>query len=412
MSEIKTKPNLHASFIDARAFEIVDRLQRKGFKTYLVGGCVRDLLLNIEPKDFDIATTALPHEIRKIIPNSYIIGKRFKLVLAKRGRDQFEIATFRREAPREEEGSNSESAVVGEEGSKEQGNSHFIFNDNFFGSPEQDALRRDFTINALFYDPIKNELIDYAGGESDLRRQLVRMIGDPSRRILEDPIRSLRAIRLAHKIQFSIEPTLRQNITKYASPVALTALPRRREEYIKLLKLRYPSLAFYELYDLGLVETCLPSLKFIFESAELSQLFAFYIDHFRPPFLDQENPSLPHIFTLVSAFYSISRSWDKTEDFLKKEFGIYRSELTVIQGAIRGAKQFPKISAFSKRSLRRKYNFLNQPWVPYAFEYLYFHRIFSPGEALQWDKELWQLTQKAPSFLGSNTVTKRRDSRP
>ena len=170
MLEIKQKPHLHASWIDPDAIEIVERLQRAGFTSYLVGGCVRDLLAGIHPKDYDIATNALPNEVKKKVWGSYVIGRRFRLVLVKRGEQQYEVATFRRSS-KPEDFSEGEEQPVG---------------DNFFGTPEEDALRRDFTINALFYDPIKDELIDYAKGLADIESCTLRMIGDPKTRILED----------------------------------------------------------------------------------------------------------------------------------------------------------------------------------------------------------------------------------
>ena len=185
MLEIKQKPHLHASWIDPDAVEIVERLQKAGFTTYLVGGCVRDLLVGIHPKDYDIATNALPNEVKRKVWGSYVIGRRFRLVLVKRGEQQFEVATFRR-------GSKPEDFTEGEDQP---------VGDNFFGTPEEDALRRDFTINALFYDPIKNELIDYAKAMADIEATTLRMIGDPKTRIIEDPIRSLRAVLFFKQLQ-------------------------------------------------------------------------------------------------------------------------------------------------------------------------------------------------------------------
>ena len=196
------KPHLHADWIDPDARSIVDRLQRAGHPTYLVGGCVRDLLAGIHPKDFDIATSAHPEQVRKLIRGSYIIGRRFQLVLVKRGDTQFEVATFRRMALPEEINPNETS-----------------YSDNFFGTPQEDAQRRDFTINGLFYDPIKDELIDYVGGIKDIELGLIRMIGDPDIRLKEDPIRILRAIRLSHKLRFSIEQKLRESIERNSASI-------------------------------------------------------------------------------------------------------------------------------------------------------------------------------------------------
>jgi len=233
--QVTKKPRLHQDWIDPHAAGIIKALQRQNFTTYLVGGCVRDLLLGMAPKDFDIVTSARPDQVKRIIHKAYVIGKRFRLVLVKRDDQQFEVATFRRDV-REDE--NAEELPSG---------------DNIFGTPEEDAQRRDFTINSLFYDPVGDQLIDYANGLQDLEARLVRMIGDPNKRLLEDPIRILRALRLAHMVDFTLEEDLRRGMQVHASCLAASALPRRREEILKLLRLKDPGLAFIEAYDLGIL---------------------------------------------------------------------------------------------------------------------------------------------------------------
>src|SRR5690606_11366814 len=138
--------------------------------------------------------------------------------------------------------------------------------DNLFGTPEEDANRRDFTVNALFYDPIKDQLIDYADGLRDHELRILRMIGEPKKRLLEDPIRILRALRLTHKVKFSLEPSLRAAMKEEAASLALTALPRRREELLKILRLDSPEIAFAEAYDLDILKAISPSLQAAFEN--------------------------------------------------------------------------------------------------------------------------------------------------
>lgn len=377
MSEVKSKPHLHASHIDPRAYDIVNRLQRKGFQAYLVGGCVRDLLINMEPKDFDIATNASPQSIKKVVPGSYIIGKRFKLVLAKRGSDQFEIATFRREATKEEL-------------NQEEGETSFIFNDNFFGTPEQDALRRDFTVNALFYDPIKQDLIDYANAQRDLQHRLIRMIGDPDKRLLEDPIRSLRAIRLAHKMEFTIESSLRRAIAKHSPPVGLTAHQRRREEFLKILKLDHSSRAFFELYDLGLIEVCLPSLLPMFESSEGQFLLRFYLDYFLRDQIQYSQHPIDLMAPLVLAMlhFCKDQDWDWIDQFLRNEFGAFKNEISILQAALVGRFSLPKIENFKKRSRKRKNGFILNQWFALQMEALVFDYDMSAKQLLLWEREI------------------------
>lgn len=236
-------PFLHPEHCDTQAVQIVHKLQKQGFTAYFVGGCVRDLLLGIEPKDFDIATNARPQQIKRCIPYAYIIGRRFRLVLVRREEQQFEVSTFRRTLP-----------------SHEQTNYKGMVLDNAFGQPDQDAKRRDFTINGLFYDPIAHKVIDYVGGEKDLARGIVRTIGPAAGRVQEDPVRILRAIRLAHKINFAIDTDLKLAVQKHAATLATSLMPRRREEVLKFLRLKEPRLAFLRALDLGVLPYLSPAL--------------------------------------------------------------------------------------------------------------------------------------------------------
>jgi poly(A) polymerase len=354
--KVTQKPSLHASWIDPFAKEIVERLQRSGFTSYLVGGCVRDLLVGIHPKDFDIATSASPQEVKKKVYGSYIIGKRFRLVLVKRGDQQYEVATFRRESTPEDfenldEGEATPSA------------------DNFFGTPEQDALRRDFTINALFYDPIKNELIDYAKGVADIESGTLRMIGDPLLRIQEDSIRALRAIRLSHRIGFQMEESLRDAISKSAEAVSQSKMPRRREEYLKIMRLHEPALALLELYDLGLMKVLMPLLFEIFESTETREIFLSYMYRWNEMVLDPANPI--EIYTaLVWAFSSslggAKDREDKIDSFMRDELGVFKGESMGVESVFQVQRYLRDVETFKKRGHRRQQAFLKSPEVPMA----------------------------------------------
>ncbi|MEL6185770.1 MAG: poly(A) polymerase, partial [Myxococcota bacterium] len=188
--------------IDPQAVSAIKRLRRYGYKGYLVGGCVRDLLLSISPKDFDIATDARPEEVKSVFRNSRIIGRRFRLVhLYYRGGKVLEVATFR-------------AAITSEE--EEEGRGDLLIRrDNVFGTEQEDAQRRDFTINALFYDPERGEIIDHVGGLDDIDAKVVRMIGDPDVRLREDPVRILRAIRFRAKAELTIEPSLEAALSRH-----------------------------------------------------------------------------------------------------------------------------------------------------------------------------------------------------
>ena len=167
------------------------RLQHAGFQAYLVGGCVRGALLGVTPKDFDVATSATPEEVRHEFRNSRIIGRRFKLAHVQFGREIIEVATFRSGHSQDDEGTDSDLSSHNASGR--------ILRDNVYGSMEDDAQRRDFTMNALYFDVSNEKIYDYANGFTDIKNRLIRLIGDPEQRYLEDPVRMLRAIRFAAK---------------------------------------------------------------------------------------------------------------------------------------------------------------------------------------------------------------------
>jgi poly(A) polymerase len=218
--------------IDPDAVKVVRRLSRSGFSAYLVGGCVRDLLLGRKPKDFDIATSATPPEIKSLFRNCRIIGRRFRLAHIFFGQKIIETSTFRAN-PREVE-ADTDELLDAEQGHGD--NELYIRRDNVFGSAEEDARRRDFTINGLFYDLDGDRVIDYVEGLPDLERRTVRTIGDPDVRFREDPIRILRALKFAARLNFEIEPATYAAILAHKGEIAKCAPPRVLEEIYRLLR--------------------------------------------------------------------------------------------------------------------------------------------------------------------------------
>jgi tRNA nucleotidyltransferase/poly(A) polymerase len=237
--------------IDPDALKVLYRLRQFDHVAYLVGGSVRDLLLGRRPKDFDIGTSAHPQQVKRLFRNCWIIGRRFRLAHVKFGNKVIEVATFRRQlAPGEEivaEGVPAPDPTTPE-------GQHLIHHDNTFGTPEEDAFRRDFTINALAYDISTFSVIDYIGGLDDLRAGIVRSIGDPGVRLREDPVRMLRAIALAARLDFTIEPTLLAAIRTHRLEIAKSSLARLLEEYYKILRAGSSEKAFRQLADVGLLE--------------------------------------------------------------------------------------------------------------------------------------------------------------
>src|SRR5947209_5577525 len=209
--------------IDPDALKVLYRLRQFDHVAYLVGGSVRDLLLGRRPKDFDIGTSAHPQQVKKVFRNCWIIGRRFRLAHVKFGQKVIEVATFRRQvAPGEEV---VQDGVPAPDPKTPEGE-HLIHHDNTFGTPEEDAFRRDFTINALFYDIATFSLIDYVGGLDDLRARVVRSIGDPEVRFREDPVRMLRAIALAARLEFAIEEPIQAAIRRHRHEIAKSSTAR------------------------------------------------------------------------------------------------------------------------------------------------------------------------------------------
>lgn len=374
MNEVKTKPRLESSWIAPAAQNIVSSLQEQGYAAYLVGGCVRDLLVGVPPKDFDIATSAEPEQVKRAIRGSYIIGRRFRLVLVRRGDQQFEVATFRRAL-------RAEDMIVTE------GEEPPVTGDNFFGTPEEDALRRDFTVNALFYDPTKNELIDYANGIPDIQAHILRVIGDPEERIVEDPIRSLRAIRLSHKIGFSIEPNLRTAIQVKAADIARSILPRKREEYLKILKLDHPELALMEMHDLNISQHAWPKLhELLSEKDRFSEFISIFprLNSLTTAYSETSLRYLPLVLALQQALGLDSTKEDFLSDILKEEMGLFKAELAEIFYILKLSREIPDPQLFLKRGHRRQSAFLNTPHLQLALELAKLNYTMSSSDYWFW----------------------------
>ena len=399
---VTQKPHLHQDWIDSHAVGIVRALQKKGHTAYLVGGCVRDLLLGIHPKDFDIATTARPDEVKSIIHRAYVIGKRFRLVLVRREEHQFEVATFRREL-REDE--NRESLPAG---------------DNIFGTAEDDAKRRDFTINGLFYDPINEQLIDFAEGLPDLENRWVRMIGDPMKRLAEDPIRILRALRLKHLIGFALEPDLRKAMSESAGTLPSTVLPRRREEILKWLRLREPELAFREAFDLGIMAYLSPTLHEALggENAEVfyqhlrnieahkedspADLFSMLVHAYARAFVQMEPQAVPKGRSGLED--------EKFQTWMRDELGMFKFEQTQAVKALHVEPLLAKRKEFQARGERRQRALLTNDAFPLAMRFAEQDYLLSCEDLLYWKQRYSELRNGAPmpSSTGNPNRRKRR----
>ena len=262
--------------IDSDALKVLYRLHESGAVAYLVGGSVRDLLLSRRPKDFDIGTSAHPYQVKKLFRNCWIIGRRFRLAHVRFGVKTIEVATFRKHVPA---GSESESAFARDLPDEPQpepplldpvqqgrADAQALLNkphqhDNTFGTPEEDAFRRDFTINALFYDIGTYSIIDYVGGLQDLKDGLIRSIGDPNERFQEDPVRMLRAIVMASRLNFRLDRPIVDAIATHRQLMASASPSRLIEEYYKILRSGYAELTFRALAEHRLLDPVTPEIQ-------------------------------------------------------------------------------------------------------------------------------------------------------
>ena len=238
--------------VSRHAIKVCEVLQAHGYQAYIVGGAVRDLIVGLEPKDFDVATSATPEQVKPLFRRSRIIGRRFQLVHVVFGQEIIETSTFR--APATEE---QETDAHGR-----------ILRDNVFGNQAQDAERRDFTMNALFYDPTTQQVIDFHGGVADLQKRVVRMIGDPEVRYREDPVRMLRAVRFSAKLNATIDPSTREPIRNLASLIDNVPASRLFDEMLKLLTCGHAMDCLRQLRAEGLHHGLLPMLDVVLEQPD------------------------------------------------------------------------------------------------------------------------------------------------
>ena len=238
--------------ISDNALKVIHRLRSQGHQAFLVGGAVRDLLLGNQPKDFDVATDATPEKVHSLFGNSRIIGRRFRIVHVRFGRELIEVTTFRgHHGTGDEPGDSSQGSHQSTQG--------VLLRDNVFGSLEEDAIRRDFTVNALYYNVDDFSLFDHVDGLGDLQQRQLRIIGDAEQRYREDPVRMLRAVRFSAKLDFSIEPGTAAPIAELA--YLLEAIPPARlfDEMLKLFMTGYAHRTFRLLCDHGLIEHLFPA---------------------------------------------------------------------------------------------------------------------------------------------------------
>jgi poly(A) polymerase len=251
--------NVSRADISNNALKVLYRLHKAGYQAFLVGGCVRDAILGLHPKDFDVATNALPEEVRALFGNCRLIGRRFRLAHVRFGREVIEVATFRASVDEDEDHADS---VQDHEGR--------ILRDNVYGTVDEDVWRRDFTCNALYYNIADFSIWDYTDGVKDIERRRLVLIGDPDKRMREDPVRMLRAVRFAAKLDFSIDSSVSDAMHESAHLLSNVPSARLFDEFLKLFQAGFAGNTFELLREYGLFGQLFPE-----SNAELDQSSSF-----------------------------------------------------------------------------------------------------------------------------------------
>jgi len=390
-----SKLGISTKSINSKALTILNALNDAGYEAYLVGGCVRDLLLDAEPKDFDIATSAHPEQIKAVLPSTRIIGKRFRLAHVHFGREYYEVATFR--APHD----NSDRGQVGQDGR--------ILHDNVYGTIEEDAIRRDFAINALFYNVHTDEVLDFAGGMEDLEKRQLRMIGDPVARYREDPVRMLRAMRFSAKLGLSIETESEKPIRELAPLLENIAPARLFDEALKMFHSGQGQAVLGLLREYRLFQSLFPATEVALKTDESGHFLA--LIHSALKNTDSrinDGMSVTPAFLFAVMLWLPMRRGEAAyrEQSYPDPQGMQLSANDVLSDQVRYTavpRRFSNVtreiwllqSRFSQKNCRRARLFVENRRFRAAFDFLCLRAVAEQDAALQADAEWWEEFQKA-----------------
>lgn len=377
------------------ALKVTDTLARSGYAAFIVGGAVRDLLLGGEPKDFDVATNATPDEIRHLFRRARAIGRRFQIVHVYCGPDLIEVTTFRAAAPADDE-EDETARVTAADG--------MLLRDNVFGSQEEDAARRDFTINALYYDPEKQEVWDWHDGVADARKKVLRMIGDPLRRYREDPVRMLRAARFAAKLDFHIDAATRAPIAELAGMLARIPPSRLFDEMMKLLLSGHAERGVKQLRAEGLHHGVLPMLDAILDDPA-RQNFLHHALHDTDLRVRQGHSASPAFMLACLLWFDMRQELESNRaDGLPEQTALHAA-MDAILDRQRRALAFPRRfdgmikeiwslqSRFEQRSGARPFRLISHPRLSAGFDFLLIRA--ASGDASQELADWWARFQDA-----------------
>ena len=366
------KHGIRREDISSGSRRTVETLQQHGYKAYVVGGAVRDLLAGIHPKDYDVATNATPEQVRHCFRRSRIIGRRFQIVHVLMGAETIEVTTFR--------GHHGEQTQ--HTGSKAHTDAHGrLLRDNVFGSEKDDAARRDFTVNTLYFDPTSETIIDYHHGVADLKQKTLRIIGDPKTRYREDPVRMLRAVRLAAKLGLTIDPEARRPIREMAELIENIPPSRLFDEMLKLLTSGYAVKCIQQLRTEGLHHGLLPLLDVILEQP-LGERFVMLALENTDRRVREGKPTSPSFLFATLLWHEVLSKWEtiKTSGerpmpalFLAMDevLDVQAEKLAITRRIAGDIKDIWALQPrFEQRSGKRPYGVLEQPRFKAGYDFL------------------------------------------
>jgi poly(A) polymerase len=378
------KHGIKPEHISPCAFKVTEGLRHAGFKAFVVGGAVRDLLIGRKPKDFDIATDAEPEQVRQLFRRSRIIGRRFRIVHVMCGQETIEVSTFRAMQPNGEGDDNTD---------EESGR---ILSDNVFGSQAEDAMRRDFTVNALYYEPHKAEIWDYCNGVTDLKAGMLRVIGDPARRYREDPVRMLRAVRLAAKLGLKLDPAARKPIHALADRLQDVPPARILVEMEKLLLSGHAVQSVEELRRENLHHGLLPLLDVILEQP-MGERFVMLALAKTDERIAQDKPVTPAYLFAALLWHEVLGAWKKFQaegerpipalhQAMEQALDTQRETLAIPRRYDVTMKEIWSLQPrFTQRGGQRPFRLLEHPRFRAGFDFLLMR-----GESGEVDAELGQ----------------------
>lgn len=404
--------------INPCALKVTSGLQEAGYSAFVVGGAARDLLLGLDPKDFDIATNATPEEVRAIFRRSRIIGRRFRLVHVMCGAETVEVSTFRGDTLAGENDGATANVHADEHGR--------LLRDNVFGSQEEDAKRRDFTVNALFFDPVHEEIWDYLNGYEDIKAKRLRIIGDPLRRYREDPVRMLRAVRLAAKLDMQIDADTAAPIGDLAPLLQNVPPSRLFDEMLKLLLSGHALACVIDLRTRGLHHGLLPMLDVILEQP-LGERFITLALKNTDERVRHEKPVSPGFLFAALLWHEVLAAWNNRQTAGEKMIPALHQAMDDVLAVQNKKLAIPhrydaimkEIWAmqprFTGRSGRRPFRLLEHPRFRAAYDFMLLR--CESGEIDMELGEWWEAFQRAGSgereamLLKDETQKKRKRSR-